>query len=58
MELYGAFLNLGIHFKLTVEKSFNKISLILPIMATAKTKFVEFRRKLEFWERREKNLSS
>jgi hypothetical protein len=41
-----------------IEKIFKKISVMLPLMATTKKKIVAIRRKFDFWERREKRLSS
>jgi hypothetical protein len=61
MEHYRVFPNLGIHFKPTlplVGKILKIISLMLPIMATAKKNFVAIRQKLDFSDRREKKPNS
>jgi hypothetical protein len=57
MEHYRVFPNLGIHFKPTLPvtgKIWKKISLMLPIMATTKKKFVVMQQKLDFSDGREK----
>jgi hypothetical protein len=61
MEHYSVFPNLGIHFKPTlplIGKFRKKISLLLPLMATAKKIFIAIRRNLDFSDRREKKPST